>query len=314
MLWRASDFDAFELNIIVFLLVILRPFMYVADKIPDPGEFFLRFSSFSGRHTERKELVSRINKLRVMEIRYHLTTPGANLQVITGLFSSIVVTTGGVLARVSPEAIPWLLYIGQGVGYAQVEPELFLEMTSIYYKRLYLILCAKLYNGFSGFTIQREQFYEVFGIPKGTPVHDVITRYLCGFQEYLETHGSRYSYGFESQYRPGPKAGHPTIVSFRMIFKVRPEFLDKAKKQEPSAESFNILSRLIPFVKQKRPVVMTPIEICNKLVDKGLSEAFVQAMSAYSKNSEVHQANTLPLILKDRFNIDIFSHADNHQE
>ena len=43
VLVTASDFDAFEMNIIAILLFILRPFMYLADKIPDPGEFFLRF-------------------------------------------------------------------------------------------------------------------------------------------------------------------------------------------------------------------------------------------------------------------------------
>ena len=65
VLVTASDFDAFEMNIIAILLFILRPFMYLADKIPDPGEFFLRFSFFSGRHVKREELVERINKLRL---------------------------------------------------------------------------------------------------------------------------------------------------------------------------------------------------------------------------------------------------------
>ena len=310
VLMTASDFDAFEMNIIAILLFILRPFMYLADKIPDPGEFFLRFSFFSGRHVKREELVERINKLRLKEVRYRITTPGVNLQVITGLFSSIVVSTGGVLARVTPEAIPWLLYIGRGVGYAQVEPELFLEMSSVYHKRLYLILCSKLHDGIASIVISREKMYKDLGIPEGTPVHDVIERYLNGFQKYLEIRGSIYQFFFESVSRPGPKAGRPSIESFCMVYSVRKECLDKTKKIGVNIESLNLLRTLIPILKKRRPDTMSVWDIHNQLVEKGLDQAFYQAMSAYSKKTNEHQANLVHMILKDRFNIDIFTHDE----
>ena len=308
VLVTASDFDAFEMNIIAILLFILRPFMYVSDKIPDPGEFFLRFSYFSGRHVKREELVERLNKLRLREIRYRITTPGVNLQVITGLFSSIVVITGGVLARVTPEAIPWLLYIGRGVGYAQVEPDLFLEMSSVYHKRLYLILCSKLHNGIASFSISREKLYKDLAIPEGTPVHDVIKRYLKGFQQYLEIRGSIYQFIFESVSHPGPKAGHPSIESFGIIYSVRKECLDKNNKHEVNIEPLNLLRTLIPLLKKRHPDTMSVWDIHKQLVEKGLDQAFYQAMSAYSNKTNEHQANLVPMILKDRFNIDIFTH------
>ena len=84
----ASDFDAFELNIIVCLFVLLRSCMYVAETLPDPKEIFLRFSDFLGRHVRREELVKRVNALRLKEIRYPISTPGVNLRVITGLVST----------------------------------------------------------------------------------------------------------------------------------------------------------------------------------------------------------------------------------
>ena len=313
VLGTATDFDAFELNIIGVLLVSLRRFMYVAGNNPDPGEFYLRFSSISGRHVIREELVERINKLRQKEIRYKLTVPGVNLQVITGLFSSIIVASGGVMVRISPEAIPWLFYIGGGVGYAQIEPELLIGMKSIYHKRLYLLLCFKLYNGATSFKVRREQILQEISMSHGVPIHDVISRYFLGLKDYLETQGSMYCFSFEPIYRPGIKAGHPTIEGFSMTFTVRPEILAKAKKQGPNVESLNLLYRLIPILRKRIPGVMTPSEIHNHLLEKGLDQTFFQVMSAYSKETDAHQANTLPLVLRDQFHIDIYSHADNHK-
>ena len=313
VLGTASDFDAFEMNIIVTLLMQLRQFMYVSGNNPDPGEFFLRFSSLTDRHVKREELVDRINKLRQKDIRYRITTPGENLQVITGLFSSVVVTTGGVLARVSPEAIPWLLYIGKGVGYVQIEPELFLGMTSVYYKRLYLTLCFRINNGVASFTVDRNTFLKGMGIPKGTPIHDVIARYLVGLQNYLENKGSKYCLAFEPISRSGTKAGHPTITSFAIIFNVRPEILEKEKNRGPNVEPLNLLLKLIPVLKKRVPGILSPSEIHNQLVEKGLDRAFYQVMSAYFNNSTEHQANTLPYVLRDQFQIDIFTHADDNK-
>lgn len=308
VLGAASDFDAFELNIIVILFVHLRSCMYVTNILPNPEDIFLRFSDFSGRHVRREELVKRVNALRLKEIRYSISIPGVNLQVITGLFSSVVVTIGGVLARVSSEAIPWLLYIGRGVGFAQIEPELFIEMSSVYYKRLYLFLCYKLFNGLASFSVSREKLYEDVGIPTGTPVHDVMSRYLSGFQKYLDEKGSRYQFSFEPNTHSSVfKAGRPSIVSFAIVFSLRAEYLNKTTLEKPVFESLNLLRKLIPILKKRNPNTKTFSEIHSNLLDNGLTQAFCQIMSAYANKDDQHQANILPLILKDRFNINIFN-------
>ena len=311
VLGAASSFDTFELNIIIILLDILRPFMYVSNILPDPGEFFLRFSSITDRHVVREELKERINKLRQKDIRYIMTAPGVQLKVITGLFSSVVETTGGVIARVSAEAIPWLLYIGRGVGYAQFEPGLFIKMSSVYHKRLYCLLCAKAYKGITTFTISRERLYMALGIPERTPVYDVQKRYLAGFRDYLEKQCSMYSFTFDSVVTNGSKAGRPAIGSFGVVFNMRPEYLEQKQKHDPNFESFLLLRKLMPILKKRLPGIRAVSDIHNELVEKNYSQAFVQAMSAYSKQTDEHQANTLPMVLKDRYEIDVFSGQDS---
>ena len=284
--------------------------MYVSNVIPELGEIFLRFSSFTDRHVKREELIERINKLRKKDIRYSLAVPGVEGQVITGLFSSVVDSTGGVIAKVSAEAIPWLLYVGRGVGYSQIEPYLLIKMKSIYHKRLYFLLCAKAYNGVTSFTIKRESFYTALGIPNGMPVHDVQTRCLAEFQKYLEENGSVFCFAFEPVTIGGPKAGRPTIGRFGMTFNMRPEYLEHKRKNDPNFESLVLLQRLIPVLRKRRPHVIAIPEIHNQLVQANCSQAFVQAISAYSNLTIEHQANNLPLILKDRFGIDVYSAKD----
>ena len=95
-----------------------------------------------------------------------------------------------------------------------------------------------------------------------------------------------------------------------MVYSVRKECLDKTKKIGVNIESLNLLRTLIPILKKRRPDTMSVWDIHNQLVEKGLDQAFYQAMSAYSKKTNEHQANLVHMILKDRFNIDIFTHDE----
>lgn len=311
VLEAASDFDALELNIIILLLDLLRPYMYMSNVTPDPGELFLRFSSFSNRHGNREDMLERINRLRQKDIRYRITTPGVQLQVITGLFSSVIATAGGILARVSPEAIPWLLYIGRGVGYARIEPELFLGLGSAYLKRLYLLLCVKAYKGFTSFVIHRDQLYEVIGIPKSTPTHDVLLRYLTGLQKYLDQKESMFRLSIEPVMRSRSKVGRPAIESFAMVFNLRPEYIKESEKHDPKMESLNLLRMMIPTLQKRKAPIKTAPDIFNELIAKDCCQAFVQAMSAYSQKTLEHQANIMPKILYDRFSIDVYHNNED---
>lgn len=311
----ATDFDAFELNIILQLVFLLRAFIYKADDLPDPGEVFLRFADLSGRHGNRTEFVERINRLRQKEIRYSFSTSGQKAGlVITGLFSSVVDAPGGVIARVSPEAIPWLLYVGKGVGYARVEKNVFFGFTSLYHKRLYLIVCSKLNDEGCGFKAEINQLRTAIGVPAKEPLGMFRKRCLEDFKALLESNGSIYNFSYKPLTQHAPGAGHPKVIGYEIFFSVKPEFAKNPNLSNANTVCLNELQRLYPFLSRKHPYMMLMPEIYNLLIESDSCENFLEALSVYADKTLEHQANIMAQILKDRYGIDVYQPSKKRPE
>ena len=75
-------------------------------------------------------------------------------------------------------------------------------------------------------------------------------------------------------------------------------------------ESLNLLRKMVPALQKRKAPIKTAPEIFNELIAKDCCQAFVQAMSAYSKKTLEHQANIMPKILYDRFSIDVYNNED----
>ena len=133
------------------------------------------------------------------------------------------------------------------------------------------------------------------------------------FQKYLEKQGSRYQFYYEPKTRPGTKAGRPSIVSFEFVYEIKAELLNRAKIQGPNLECIDLLRNLVPILQKKDPNIMSFSEIHHLLVEKDLEQTFCQAMAVYTKLKADHQANTMKLILIDRYNIDITRHVANRK-
>lgn len=305
ILMSANIFDAFELNIIVQLVFLLRTYIYTVGSIQDPGEVFLRFADLVGRHGNRTEFIERINKLRHKEIRYSYETTGIHAGlVITGLFSSVVVAQGGVMARVSPEAIPWLLYVGRGVGYGHIETGIFLDFTSIYHKRLYLLVNTRLSKGGCVFRANIETLRSALGVPEKESVATFRKRCLDDFQTILENKESMYKFSYRPLTKSTPGGGRPSVIGYEICFCMKPEFVGNPDQTPAEWVCLNLLERLYPFLAKKQPDMMYLVDIHNRLRASDSCEIFVQAMSAYEDKTLEHQANIMANILKDRYGID----------
>lgn len=308
VLVSAIDFDDFELNVIVQTIVLLRSCIFKVDELPVPRELFIRFDDITGRHGNRKELVERLNRLRQKDIRYTYGTCGRQSGlVITGLFSSVVVSKGGVKARVSPEAIPWLLYVGGGVGYARIEPEIFSHLRSVYHKRLYLLLNSKAYNGGTKFKAEIEMLREMMGVPPKVPLAIFRQRYLEDFRISLENHESIYSFNYDPIIESTIGAGRPKIVGYEISFSLKPELIKDSSMNDANYLCLTELQRLYRFLSSKHPDMMSLSEIHNCLIASNSCSTFLQAMSAYSDKTPEHRANIMAIILRDRYGIDIIS-------
>lgn len=304
----ASVFDAFELDVIILLLKILRDFLYAIPGVPTLNDVTLRFTELSKRHGNRKELVERINLLRKKDIRYGFNTPGAPGMMITGLFTSVAVMAGGVLARVSREAIPWLLYIGSGVGYSQVEPEVFFGLRKLYHKRLYLFICSKLFNQFAAIKCSWDDLRMALGIPDTVSVSVFKKRYLKSLMPLLEKLGSKFVFSYRDVYEGGMlHTGHPSLSGFELKLMVKPEFVKKSGLLDEKKMCLNTLQIMYPILQHKNPKIMLLPDIFNRLTVQNACTTFIQAMDNYADKSTEHRANIMVKILNDRYGIDIYS-------
>ena len=304
----ASVFDAFELDVIIRLLKNLREYLYSVPGIPTLNDVTLRFTEMSKRHGNRKELVERINQLRKKDIRYGFNTPGAPGMMITGLFTSVAVMAGGVLARVSREAIPWLLYIGSGVGYSQVEPEVFFGLRMLYHKRLYLFLLSKTYNQFASFRCSWDDLRTALEIPDAVSVVVFKKRYLRTLMPLLDKLGSKFVFSYHDEFQKGViHAGRPSLFGFELHLEVKPEFVKKPGLLDEKRLCLNKLQLLYTELKQKNPKIMLLNEIFNRLEVQNACTTFIQAMDKYADKTPEHQANIMVKILHDRYGIDINS-------
>ncbi len=316
ILISASEFDSFELNIIVQLVFLLRAYIYKVADLPDPGDIFLQFSDLTGRHGNRSEFVERINTLRQKEIRYSYETAGKRAGlVITGLFSSVVVAPGGVLARVSPEAIPWLLYVGEGVGYGCVERGVFFDFTSVFHKRLYLLVNSKVYKGATVFKADLKRLRTALGVPEKESLATFRKRCLDDFQSALENKKSMYRFSYRPLTKSMPGGGRPAVIGYEICFSVKPEFAGKPDRLNACVSCLNLLQRLYSKLVKKHPDMMLLADIQNRLESSDACGTFLQAMSVYAARTPEHQANIMVNILHDRYGIDILAPRKTaHQE
>ena len=308
ILVSAYDFDAFELNVVIYLVFLLRAFIYKVTDLPDPGDVFLRFTDLTGRHGNRSEFNKRIFRLRQKEIRYSYETSGKQAGlVVTGLFSSVTVAPGGVVARVSPEAIPWLLYVGGKVGYSRIEKDVFFDFSSVYHKRLYLLVNSKVYKGATVFKADLKRLRTVLGVPEKESVSVFRKRCLDDFQTTLEKNGSIYCFSYRPLVRPTPRAGRPTVAAYEICFTVKPELAKNPDWANTDSLCLIQLQRLYPSLARKHPDMMFMADIYNRLKASDSCETFLQAMSAYAGKTLDHQAHIMVQILRDRYGIDILS-------
>ena len=305
----ATDFDGFELNVIMTLLGELQAFVYTESNFSNPGDVFLRFSSFIRRHDNRSDYAKRINELRKKDIIYRYDTVGVpKMTIITGLFSSVLLTTGGVIARVSPDAIPWLLYIGRGVGFVRAEPHVFYGLKSVFHKRLYLLLIAKIYKNTFSVQVDVEDLCKKLGKPEGMSIAAFLSRYIYTFDAKLTSLKSSFTFACQKGFRGKTGAGRPSLDSLKLQFNLRPEFIKTY--QDVESRFLSILQSHYSVLKQNNKEMRMLSDIYKQLCDNNLCAVFIHAMSKYINDSSYtleHQANTMNVILRDRFGINIFS-------
>ena len=308
-LLSARDFDGFELNVIMHVLSRLSGYQYIGDnqKVLDDKSCFFAFSELSLRHGgKRDEFIKRLRKLKSKEISYKVETNDIPIAtVFTGLFSSIIEYEGGVIAPVAKEAMPWLLNLG--IGYSAIEKEIFFRMRSDYVKRLYLIVFSHMRGGeYADFSISIDNLKREIGLPEEKTLRSITSIKARCLDPYCEKMNKQsiYDVSYEVKKEKKHRRGAPksAMITFTVLKKA--DFMRPLNNDGGAV--VNYIQACYEYWKTSDKVRKMPL-IIKDVYDSGKTEYFCDIVEPYFKKygKGPHFANTIKLILKDRFGIEV---------
>lgn len=315
ILLAVSDFDSFELSVLMVLIYKLQPYMSVDTRVVlsrNLDEITLSYTEITHHKEAREKTFERLVALRRKEIRYRVQIPGNQIEVCTGLFASVIREEKGgcVYVRIQKEAIPWLLAIGQ--GYSWVEKLIFAACNTLYLRRVYLYLCSCQYRKVATFTASIDEWRRAIGCPESDTSNTILRRYLLTFQTIINTpeYQSHYQMHIEPIYEKTTKGvGRKSISSIGVTFCLKPEF---AETRTDYGRILNILSKYYEATGRKdlRSVAEVTEEIYN---NAAVAEALINLDAHYTKKHQgntAHVGNTVIKAMKDRFGIEMKKNAN----
>lgn len=319
ILLAAPDFDFFEWSVIFDILVILKPFMSIDSReviykeLPD--EITLNYKDISAKNIKREKLYERLLILRSKEIRYRIKIPGNQLEVTTGLFSSVIKEEKGgcVYVKIQKEAIPWLLALGQ--GYSPVEKNVFDSCYTDYIRRAYLFICSKMIRGNASFTATVSDWRKVLNCPDTDKPSKIIGSYISELKTIIEDTQteSHYMFDFKPVYsKTVHGAGRKGISGITVTMLLKSEYTDE---KQYYGKVLRIMQKYYSVV--PRTNLHNIADVVNKIIESPVTaEQFIQADREYTirySNDDVHVANTVFLVLRDQLRIDVRNKGANRE-
>lgn len=315
ILLAASDFDYFDLSVIMALVDNIQPYMAVASNdvlSRNLDEITLSYTEITPRNEARESVFERLMLLSRKEIRYRVQIPGNPIEACTGLFERVIREEKGgcVYVRLQKEAIPWFLAIGQ--GYSWVEKQIFEACNSLYIRRTYLYLCLCQYRKSATITEPIDEWRRAIGCPESDTPNIIVRRYILPLQTLINNpeYQSHYQMHIEPIYEKTTKGvGRKSISSIGVTFCLKPEF---AETRTDYGRILNILSKYYEATGRKdlRSVAEVTEEIYNSAA---VAEALINLNAHYTKKHQgntAHVGNTVIKAMKDRFGIEMKKNAN----
>lgn len=314
ILLAINDFDNFDLSVIMVLLQRLRSSMtmdYEFENI-DMDEVFLPFNVFK-KNENREVLYQKLCDLRRKDIRYRVAIPGNDIEVTTGLFSSVVKIEkgGGVYVRIQKEAKPWLFALGK--GYSTIEMDIFNKCETLYKRREYLFFASRTINGSASFQIGISELREQIGCPQSDTPSLIIKRYLEPLKVLINEadNNSIYSFTYDIVYNHSQ-----TGVGRKGIDKINIHFCRMTSKNDSrKMQVISIIQKYYDALGSRNLRMFTTV--VNEICEAGLEEFLFKLHMLYTekyKNDMPHVANTVILALKERHSIAVKKNATGEKK
>ena len=232
--------------------------------------------------------------------------PGCKISC-TRIISGVSYSVGHFFITVPGEAVPFLLYCGQGVNYFLIEKPVFFKIKKLPHKLLYLFIVSRINKASprSYIDIFVEDLYLRMGICSAIPLSSLVQKYLQTFPEVLKESGSHYIVEFHLM----RKRGYTGRTGRKPIEKV--QFVVQNKEREAGDDDL-LAATVDQFVKllskyspQKKVTLTSLIE---KVEQTGKAGEFLDKMTRIGRKAErdknwVKFTNTAAMILREDFDI-----------
>lgn len=270
--------------------------------------------SISGSHSF-KSVEAALLALMNLKLVYAHNFKGMVAGVVN-MISSVEYRKGQFYLAITGKALPWFLFCGHNVGFAKVEPLIFLKISAVREKILYLILMtfvdAK--NLSTRLRITAAEIRAKLQYNESVPMSRIIIRVIRPLIGHLKEYGSRFTVQVEYDTVHSGRRGKPAIESVCFI-------VDGAKKTGEMYETvLEMLSSCWSIWKSAKNTPMNTAIILHRLGDNK-SELYAKVIDAVTKRNAkaekegkkidakataIWKANLVKKILREDYGIDVY--------
>lgn len=315
-----KQMNAIQMNVIMTIVDALQKALIYANCYPykDIGEveILIPWRAVCGHHDPKIVLPSILTMLN-MKLAYRYTIENEVSPVITNVISSAEYRGGQYYITVPAKALSWFLYCGKNVGYAKIERHVFLAISSVREKTLYLRLMSQVDQNtkMGTWDASVDDLRELLGYEMRDTFARINCRVIRPLMAHLEEYGSNYVIHARQNKRMSGRKGKPAVEG--VLFEI-----DGSHRFD---ECFQAAAELLTTCwsvwnsKEKAHLPITSPEICHSLGDRipGFIRRCNRAGEKYKEKMEKSgkydsrafvcwRANIVAKILREDYGIEVF--------
>ena len=311
---------AIQMNVLMSIIDALQCALIFNDCYPfqDTGEIEIpiNWRAVSGHH-QPKDVVKNILLMMDMKLAYQYSFQSVVTPVISNLISAALYRDGLYFVTIPGKALSWFLYCGKNVGFAKIERNVFLAISSPREKILYLVVMSHVDKETKMGTWEAsvDDLRELLGYEKRDTFARINCRVIQPLIVHLKGYGSNYVLSVRQNKAMSGRKGKPAVEG--VLFEI-----DGSHRLDECYEAaLNMLSACwsVWHEHSKGRNTLYASEICRVLGDRitGFMRRCDRAGKKYKEEKEktgkfdkqafvCWRANTVAKILREDYGIEIY--------
>lgn len=180
--------------------------------------------------------------------------------------------------HINAMALPYLTFIGKGVGYTEFDYTIYSTLNSLYLKKLYKLLCEWSNLG-PQYNISVQEFKERLCLPESNSITQIENRVIVPMKDYLKNVNSRLQFDYEIGSAPekNEEFGFKKRAKNQIVFFI---YVPGRNVTRLIERKINALKNVLLFIADKERHSDVPA-VVNAIVDAGLIDKILNKCEYY---------------------------------